>query len=98
MLDETFRVQFLKDFVFNKLIDNEEANGFLMAMIRNYQCAIVRDIDSHPSHYDSLQQNLNACVAEDRKNLLSFLKEFFSLAKHVISPDHFNFYQYSLLF
>jgi hypothetical protein len=85
----------LKDFVFNKLIDNEEANGFLMAMVRIHQCSIIRDIDSNPSHYDSLQQTINNCIGDEKKNLSSFLKEFFSLAKLVISPDHFNFYQYS---
>jgi hypothetical protein len=94
LLDEAFRVQFLKDFVFNKLVDNEEANGFLMAMIRSYQYAIVRDIDTDRSHYDTLQKKLDICIEEDEKsNMLGFLKEFFLLAKAVISPEHFNFYQ-----
>lgn len=94
LLDEAYRVQFLKDFVFNKLVENEEANGFLIAMIRSYQYAIIRDIDSDKSHYDTFQKRLESCVDEEgKKNVLGFLREFFLLAKAVISPEHFNFYQ-----
>lgn len=95
LLEETWRLQLLRDFVFGRFVEDDDSNGFLLTLIRTNQISILRELDSNPHYYETFAQKLADPPADMKKKVsLGFLKEYLSLARTLIPHDHFTFYQY----
>lgn len=96
LLDETWRLQFLRDFVFGRFVEEDDTNGFLLTHIRTNQISILRELDNVPQYYETFTKVLSR--EEGLKAIqdiaLGFLKEYLNLARPLIPQEHFNFFQY----
>jgi hypothetical protein len=101
---ETARLQYLRDRVFGSFLESEEAQATLVMHIRANQSSILSQLDSTSIYYDRLHQlyvHSTSGTLDNagslRRTLLFFSREFIVLARSLLSPDAFSFYQYTLI-
>lgn len=89
LIHTTFRAQYLKDVVLARILDDETFSTFTF-LIRTFQRSIVEELQTNP---DFMQQLLPLLDSNDKatlKNVISFLKEYFSIAKTVPGSNIFK--------
>ncbi len=98
LIHQTFRLQFFKDVVLARILDEESSASFLLTIRLNHM-AIVNALDNDPQVLEVMRTLLQSklMLPADRLQLLSFFKEFLTLAKTVTLRKGLQIYQPAVL-
>lgn len=84
LIHQTFRLQYFKDVILAKILDEESSAAFIL-LIRVNHMDIINSIDNNPEVLEvirKLLQTVNMAL-RDQLNVLKFFKEFLTIAKTV---------------
>ena len=98
LIHQTFRLQFFKDVILARILDEESSASFLLTIRLNHM-AIVNALDNDPQVLEVIRTLLQSksMLPTDRLQLLAFFKEFLSLAKTVTLRKGLQIYQPAVL-
>ena len=84
LIHQTFRLQYFKDVILAKILDEESSASFIL-LIRLNHMAIINSLDNDPEVLEVMQELLKSpnTILEDQINILKFFKEFLTIAKTV---------------
>lgn len=84
LIHQTFRLQYFKDVILAKILDEESSASFIL-LIRLNHMAIINSLDNDPEVLEVMRELLKSpnTILEDQINILKFFKEFLTIAKTV---------------
>lgn len=93
LIHQTFRIQYLKDVVLPRILD-EDSYGYLMFIIRCNFAEIIEELEGGEEFIAKLIPLFAAERDDECESVLKFMKEFLIIAKTSANGRHLKLYQY----
>lgn len=94
LIHQTFRIQYLKDVVLPRILD-EDTYSYLMFIIRCNFAEIIEELEGDTEFISKLIPLFAASEKGECESVLKFMKEFLTIAKTSANGRHLKLYQYA---